>query len=209
MLRLISFHPAEDTLSDWLARSDEAPTVRARATTRDIPGAGHKPYPGIVESNWFADAAHAVSALGAKDLATAIAQSSGSLFVGTEKEVLGSEGARVLPGTAKVMAFIRRRPDLSVAQFQEYWGSRHAELVKDLPHLRRYVQTHLTPDNYENGRKPLFDGIAELWWPDDERFEAAWRSPEMATDNADGVNYSSGGVYIFVADETTCRCNGF
>jgi uncharacterized protein (TIGR02118 family) len=88
----------------------------------------------------------------------------------------------------KLIFCLRRQPNLSLAEFQEYWLQKHAPLVashaKTL-RIRRYVQSH-TLDN-ETLQKSLaasrgagegFDGVAELWWDSIEDFAGASATPE-------------------------------
>jgi uncharacterized protein (TIGR02118 family) len=60
----------------------------------------------------------------------------------------------------KVVALLRRRPDLSRAQFLDYWRTAHAPVVGELPGLRRYIQNH--PIEHRN--EWPYDGSAELWF---------------------------------------------
>ena len=75
----------------------------------------------------------------------------------------------------KLVFALRRRPELSLEQFQTYWRETHAPLVAeraDVLKIRRYVQVH-TKDldglhqafQQRNGGAPApFDGVAELWF---------------------------------------------
>lgn len=69
---------------------------------------------------------------------------------------------------------LRRRAELSRAEFQDYWLRKHAPLVAsfstDLAILR-YVQTHTLDDpankaaqQARGDMEPEYDGVAELWW---------------------------------------------
>ena len=77
----------------------------------------------------------------------------------------------------KLVFALRRRPELSLQEFQTYWRETHAPLVAaraDVLHIRRYVQVHTTdlPGLHaafqrRNGGAPApFDGVAELWFDD-------------------------------------------
>ncbi|MEE1554544.1 MAG: EthD domain-containing protein, partial [Alphaproteobacteria bacterium] len=61
----------------------------------------------------------------------------------------------------KVITCIKRKPGMSVEDFQAYWRTDHAEVVKGLPNLRRYIQSHALPGGYRKGELP-YDGIAEI-----------------------------------------------
>ena len=74
----------------------------------------------------------------------------------------------------RVTYALRRRRDMSSEDFHGYWRERHGPLVASYASvlgIRRYVQTHLLPDDPLNGTlraaygtsEDLFDGVAELW----------------------------------------------
>jgi uncharacterized protein (TIGR02118 family) len=84
----------------------------------------------------------------------------------------------------KVVTCIKRRPGMSVEDFQAYWRERHPEVVVRLPGIRRYVQSHTRPAGYRTGT-PAWDGIAEVWFDDGRAMHALRGSPEMAAVEAD------------------------
>ena len=96
------------------------------------------------------------------------------------KENVVVEGPKLEKDTdgIKAIVFAKRKPDLSVEEFQAYWRDKHAPLVPKTPGLRRYVQCHVVPEMYTSG-EPAYDGVAELTWPDLAAFEKGWKSEEM------------------------------
>lgn len=74
----------------------------------------------------------------------------------------------------KLTFCLRRRADLTLAQFQAYWRDRHALLVAEvapLLRIRRYVQSHSFADprlagtaDARGATVPPYDGVAELFW---------------------------------------------
>jgi uncharacterized protein (TIGR02118 family) len=74
----------------------------------------------------------------------------------------------------KLVFSVRRREDMSRAEFQRYWREQHAPLVKrhaETLHIRRYVQTHArdtdldeTLSGSRGSELHVYDGVAELWW---------------------------------------------
>jgi uncharacterized protein (TIGR02118 family) len=76
----------------------------------------------------------------------------------------------------KLTYCLRRRPDLTVEEFQRYWREVHAPLVAERAEvlgIRRYVQVHTVHpelnDRFRarNDDSPEpFDGVAELWFDD-------------------------------------------
>ena len=71
----------------------------------------------------------------------------------------------------KLVVYFKRRADMEVEPFQEYWRTRHAEVVRGLPGIRRYVQSHTLLAGYRKG-EPAFDGIAEVWFDDVDAIRA-------------------------------------
>ncbi len=63
----------------------------------------------------------------------------------------------------KLVSIIKRRAALQPEAFQDYWRTTHADLVRKLPGLRRYVQCHTLLGGYRKG-EPAADGVAELWF---------------------------------------------
>lgn len=81
----------------------------------------------------------------------------------------------------KLIVAIRRNPDMSPAEFHEYWRTEHARKVRALPacarYVRRYIQAHTLDAEYGNGEPP-FDGVAELWFDSVADKDAFYSDPE-------------------------------
>jgi len=82
----------------------------------------------------------------------------------------------------KLVFCLRRRPELSREEFQDYWRNQHAPLVKERAAalgIRRYVQLHTAYDDLNavlragRGGPEPYDGIAELWFEDREAMSQA------------------------------------
>ena len=77
-------------------------------------------------------------------------------------------------GQRRLTYALRRRPEMTRAEFQQYWWETHGPLIREIapPRLRRYVQVHTNADAETHpGREPRnapepFDGIAVLWYDD-------------------------------------------
>lgn len=73
----------------------------------------------------------------------------------------------------KIVFCLRRKPGLSLNEFQTYWKNDHRDLVlanADVLGIRRYVQSHTQPSEFSDRMRQYrqtpepFDGIAELWY---------------------------------------------
>ena len=108
----------------------------------------------------------------------------------------------------------KRHPNMSRAEFQDYWLNHHGPLFKkfaDTYRAVRYVQSHTidSPLN-ENIRKSrgtpeAYDGVGEIWWQSEEDFLAAINSPEgqklrgiFVEDEARFVNLSASSAFFTV-----------
>ncbi len=73
----------------------------------------------------------------------------------------------------KIVFCVRKRADLSIDEFRDYWLHRHGPLVRSLwekgtfPGMLRYVQSHTIYDadggRIARGTKEPYDGITEVW----------------------------------------------
>ena len=88
----------------------------------------------------------------------------------------------------KIIAFLKRKPGMSVEDFQAYWRTTHAGIVMQMPNLRRYVQSHTLLSGYRKG-EPIYDGIAELWFENTDAMRALAPTKEYAAVMADEVNF--------------------
>ena len=93
----------------------------------------------------------------------------------------------------KLVAIVKRKPDMTVDAFQEYWRTRHAGIVAKLPGLRKYVQSHTLPSGYRKGT-PAWDGIAELWFDDTDALRANRGSAEQRAVDADEARFLDPGT---------------
>mgnify|MGYP001766618018 CR=1 FL=1 len=90
----------------------------------------------------------------------------------------------------KQICFFRKRPDMTMDAFMDYYENQHSQLSKrqgrapSLPGATRYVRRYLKPEkNPVTGEviDPGYDCIMEIWWnsrEDFERSQAIISSPE-------------------------------
>lgn len=88
----------------------------------------------------------------------------------------------------KLIFCLRRRAELTAAQFQRYWLEEHAALVRrhaKTLRIRRYIQCHAMDAgdaqpalSARMSKAEGFDGVAELWWDNREDMIAAGAGPD-------------------------------
>jgi uncharacterized protein (TIGR02118 family) len=91
----------------------------------------------------------------------------------------------------KVIYFFKRRPGMTVEDFQAHWRTTHADIIVALPGIRRYVQNHVLPSAYRKG-EPAFDGVAESWFDDTQTLKALAVTPQYAAVRADEPRFIDG-----------------
>jgi uncharacterized protein (TIGR02118 family) len=105
----------------------------------------------------------------------------------------------------KLIVAVRKRPGMSVADFQDHWRNRHAELVRNSPaterYIRKYVQCHTMPDQYEQG-EVAFDGTAELWFDSVADMDAFYSDPDyLANVQPDEARFADMTETVFFVTE--------
>ncbi|MFT4047982.1 MAG: EthD domain-containing protein [Solimonas sp.] len=84
----------------------------------------------------------------------------------------------------KQICFFRKRPDMTMEAFMDYYENRHSQLSKrqgrapSIPGAARYVRRYLKPEkNPVTGEihDPGYDCLMEIWWNSREDFERSQR----------------------------------
>jgi uncharacterized protein (TIGR02118 family) len=88
--------------------------------------------------------------------------------------------------------FLKRRADMSPADFHAYWRDKHGPLFCNSSaasrHVLRYEQNHATPENAAINDD--FDGASVMWFRSMEDFEAMFADVEFQNVvMADGENF--------------------
>lgn len=76
------------------------------------------------------------------------------------------------PDWVKLIILNKRKPGMSLRQYREYSLQTHAEKVKQLPGLRRFLQCHARDGLYTLGES-RFDGVWQLWFDNLNALESA------------------------------------
>jgi hypothetical protein len=100
----------------------------------------------------------------------------------------------------KQICFFRKRPDMTMEEFMDYYENQHSQLAKKaglkpaLPNAQRYVRRYLKPEkNPVTGQviDPGYDCLMEIWWNSREDYERSFaiisdpeRLPAVMADEA-------------------------
>jgi uncharacterized protein (TIGR02118 family) len=103
----------------------------------------------------------------------------------------------------KVVGLLTRRPELTHEQFVGHWLEIHGPLAHAVPGVRRYVQSHIVGTRTRTDIPETdveIDGIAELWYDDQQALARAAASPEMKRLTDDGALFI-GRIKSFIVEE--------
>jgi uncharacterized protein (TIGR02118 family) len=100
-----------------------------------------------------------------------------------------------LPAPFKLMAALKRHPDLTRAAFKSWWLDKHAPLVVAFPELRRYQV-----DLVEDGPEGFADGIAEVSFADLETLKRITSSKQVKDAQEDSRLHSAARYRMFVEE---------
>jgi uncharacterized protein (TIGR02118 family) len=88
----------------------------------------------------------------------------------------------------KLMYIITPKAGMSRDEFQRYWRETHAPIVKEIPHLERYVINVFRPRS--DGTSPAIGGVAEQWFASAETMRAAFGTAAAERARADIANFA-------------------
>lgn len=86
----------------------------------------------------------------------------------------------------RIVFVLRRKPSMSLGDFQKYWYEVHGPTVAKHAttlNILRYIQNHTLDDpmneqmaHARGGMEPPYDGVAELWWPTRDALASSFTS---------------------------------
>ena len=119
----------------------------------------------------------------------------------------------------KFVMCLRRHPDMTREEFQEYWMHQHGPFFMEnaaTMRAKKYVQsvTVETPLNEwlrnSRGMLPVYDGVAEVWFDSEEGLMEAMNTPEgqklsaaLLEDEGKFIDHSQSSAFIVKEHELT------
>ncbi len=88
----------------------------------------------------------------------------------------------------KIMFVLHERAGMSLSDAHTYWGTKHADILRKVPKVKSYVQSHAL--TALDGAKTPVLGFAELSFDSEADYAFAMASPEMAAGFADVQNFA-------------------
>jgi uncharacterized protein (TIGR02118 family) len=158
---------------------------------------GEPAYDGVAEA-WF-DNTDAMRELAPSAAYAAVRADEANFIDAASMGVVLTEEIVIVDGVTpenaiKWIGFIKKRSDVSVDFFQEYWSGTHGQIAAQIPGNRRYVQCRARKGIYATGRTPDYDGIPISWFDDIDALRASGRGPEYEATRADEKNFMAPGT---------------
>lgn len=97
-------------------------------------------------------------------------------------EILSDRRPAQPQGGVKLIQLVKRKEGLQLPEFRSQLLGKYADLVNEIPGLRRYVQGH-TRDGFYGIGEAVLDAANQLWFDDEESLAAALESPEYGRAN--------------------------
>ena len=117
----------------------------------------------------------------------------------------------------KLVYCIRRRSEISYAEFEKYWWEEHGPKVRSVAEklgALKYVQSHLCMPEMNQalvdsrGLAKAYDGLTEVWFESEETMSQALSTPEgqealhfLVNDEATFIDFSQSTVFMSVERE--------
>ena len=104
----------------------------------------------------------------------------------------------------KMICLLKRKDGMSHEEFMRHWRSVHGPLAVGIASIRRYVQSSIREEQSRPDIPDIaadIDGIAELWFDDQEAMTASQYDPAMQRLLADGATFI-GEIKTLIVDET-------
>ena len=99
----------------------------------------------------------------------------------------------------KLIAFLKRKPSMTMEEFKERWVEEHTKISGKLPNVRGYYINIATPQQPDGG-EPLYDGTAELWWDTIEDMEASFATEIGILAGQDGDSFTTVRAHLYTTE---------
>ena len=101
----------------------------------------------------------------------------------------------------KMYTFFKRKPGMSVEDFQTYWSTGHAQLAVKMSGNRKYIQNHTILSAYGDGREPIWDGVPEAYFEDTSIIKELAKTQAYKDLRADEPNFMDVSTMAYIYTE--------
>ena len=98
----------------------------------------------------------------------------------------------------KMVAFVKKRRELSREEFIRLWVEEHTKLSSILGMKGYRINVNLEPQ--PDGNRPPYDGSAEMWWEDEASMLAALSSEAGQVAGADTERFAESVEFAYTEE---------
>lgn len=107
----------------------------------------------------------------------------------------------------KLIAFLKRKPGISMEEFKRRWVVEHTKLSTQIPNVRGY-RINIAIDQQPGGAQSpfdqkgelIYDGTAELWFDSVEAMEAAFATEIARIAGADADQFAEVRIHLYTEE---------
>ena len=107
----------------------------------------------------------------------------------------------------KLIAFLKRKPGMTLEQFKVRWVDEHCKISSQMPGVLGYYVNINKPSQPDN-QEPNYDGTAELWWNSVEDMEAAFASDIGVKAGKDADEFADVRYHLYTDEYTIIPFKG-
>lgn len=100
----------------------------------------------------------------------------------------------------KLIALLKRKPGISMEEFERRWVEEHAKLSTQIPGIRGYRINIALPQQPEGTGEPIYDGTAELWFDSVEAMEEAFDTDIGVRAGADADEFAGVRIHLYTKE---------
>ncbi len=101
----------------------------------------------------------------------------------------------------KLIALLKRKPHVSMEEFERRWVHEHTKLTTRIPGIRGYRINIATPRQQDHDVAP-YDGTAELWFDSVEAMEEGFATEIGAAAGADADEFAEVRLHLYTTEYT-------
>jgi uncharacterized protein (TIGR02118 family) len=101
----------------------------------------------------------------------------------------------------KLIALLKRKPHLTLEEFERRWLEQHTLISARLPGLLAYrinISTARQPAG--TPAEPIYDGTAEMWWESIDAMEASFESEIGVAAGADADQFAEVRIHVYTEE---------
>ncbi len=99
----------------------------------------------------------------------------------------------------KLIAFLKRKPGISMEEFKRLWVEEHTKISTQLPGVHGY-RINIATERQDTDEEKPYDGTAEMWWDSIDDMEASFDTEIGIAAGADADAFCSVRFHLYTEE---------